>query len=107
MKIPPTVTIQILIRSCSLPTKRSWTSAWDNTKDPQPTACTTRKPRNQRYSLENRQPIAPTTATAMPPSSSFLRPSKSDSGPISTTESARPMANMLTDRAMSEDELWK
>ncbi|MNG18784.1 hypothetical protein D3C84_1028790 [compost metagenome] len=44
---------------------------------------------------------------AIPVSSRFLRPHLSDSGPTSTTESARPMANRLTERAMSDGDVRK
>lgn len=39
-------------------------------------------------------------ATAMLANSSFLRPIRSDSGPINSMEQEKPMANRLTERAI-------
>ncbi|MNL11853.1 hypothetical protein D3C87_1327050 [compost metagenome] len=86
---------------------KSCTSACDSEKAPQPIAWTTRKPRNQLYSLDAAHPIAPIAARAIPPSNSFLRPHMSDSGPTSITENARLTANRLTDKATSGGDIWK
>jgi len=57
---------------------------------------------NQAKSMANRQPVAPMVARAMPVSSNFLRPNISDKGPISSSDTARPMAKILTDCATSD-----
>ncbi|MNO82521.1 hypothetical protein D3C76_738000 [compost metagenome] len=70
-------------------------------------AWTTRNTRNPSSSVVSRQPAAPMIETAIPAKSRRLRPIVSESGPITSWERERPMANRLMDSAMLEGVVWK